>query len=204
MHTLFAVPFACSCAVRLVLAQHSVPTEVRWVHRGPGRRIVEDELLALNPKAKVPTLVLPDGEVLTEMVGVLLHLDETHRGVRSPAERRRLIEWLAFVSTELHKPILAPAYDPAVSEEARLDARDRLLPSALATLADAVRTSPTLLGDPEPSGADAFAVWSLLLLRNLWPETVETPALTGYRKRMLAFGHVASVLSSEQDALRAA
>ena len=156
MHTLYAFPFSCSLAVHVTLVQHDVPHALRWVQRGPGRQATSAELERLNPKRKVPTLVLPSGEVLTEIVGVLLYLDEQHNPGRPHAERRRLIEWLAFTATELHKTVLAPAFDPAVTPEARDDARLRLLPTAVAPLEGALAGRATLLGGPVPSVADVY------------------------------------------------
>lgn len=196
-YILYAFPFACSFAVHLTLVQQGLPTELRWVRRGPRRQAEGADLERLNPKRKVPVLVLPDGEVLTEMVGVLLHLDVQRHPDRAPAERRRLVEWLSFTATELHKPVLAPAFDPVVSDEAREDARTRLLPTALDPLEAALSDRETLLGGP-PGVADAYLLWSLLLLRNLWPDAVQTPALLGYRKRLLAEPVVGQVIARER------
>jgi len=198
-HVLYAVPFACSLAVHLVLHQHGIPFQIRWEERGARRQIVGEDFGRVNPKRKVPTLTLPDGEVLTEIVGVLLYLDEAHAGSREPAERRRLVEWLTFIATEVHKQVLAPAYDPGVSDAAREDARERLLPPVLEVLESRLTERETLLGGAEPSGADAYLFWSLLLLRNLWPDTVATPGLTAYRRRMQAHLSVQRVLTAEQE-----
>lgn len=54
-----------------------------------------DRLMALNPLARVPTLVLDDGEVLTDSAAILDHLDEVAGAARliaaqGPARRRML------------------------------------------------------------------------------------------------------------------
>jgi len=41
---------------------------------GPSR----EKLLAVNPLARVPTLVLPDGMVMTESAAIILHLADSH------------------------------------------------------------------------------------------------------------------------------
>lgn len=41
---------------------------------GPAR----DRLLAVNPLARVPTLVVPDGEIMTESAAIMLRLAELH------------------------------------------------------------------------------------------------------------------------------
>lgn len=196
---LYCAPFTCTVAVRIELARLELPHETRHVSRGPARQVPDDALAALNPMRKVPTLVLPDGEVLTEMVAVLLHLDESTTE-RAPAERRRLVNWLAFVATELHKMVLAPAFDPETPDEAITDARARLLPPVLAHVEAHLATSPFLMG-ADPCGVDAYLLWAVLLLRFRWPEAVDTPALTRFRRAMLAFPHVPPILADERARL---
>lgn len=199
--TLYAFPFACSFAVHLKLARDGLSYQLRWVQRGPARQIQGEEFAALNPKRKVPTLILPDGERLTEIIGVLLYLDELRSPARPAAERRRLLEWLSFLATELHKPVLAPAFDPALAEADLSDVRDRLLPPALAHLESTLSGRETLLGGAEPSGADAFAFWALLLLRQRWPDAVATPGLEAFRRRILASPVTREVIAREQQAM---
>ena len=52
---------------------------------GPAR----DRLLAVNPLARVPTLVAPDGEILTESAAIVLRLAELHPPEQARAGRRR-------------------------------------------------------------------------------------------------------------------
>lgn len=201
MYTLHAVPLTCSLAVHLVLADAGAPFTVAWAARGPGRLAVGDALVAANPKRKVPTLVLPDGEVLTEIAAVLGYLDERHGPSRSPAERRRLAEWLAFTSTELHKQVLAPAFDPGSPAEAVADARARLLPHVLAVYAGALAGRSALVGD-SPSGADAYLWWGLVLLGHLWPADVPEP-LVAWRREVGGRPSWRRVLGEERALLTA-
>ncbi len=62
---------------------------------------------SLNPQRKLPTLLTPAGEVLTESVAILLVLDERHPEARLlPArgtpERAQALRWLAFLAAELY------------------------------------------------------------------------------------------------------
>lgn len=83
----------------LVLAkiQH-VHEEVDYSAPGPAR----DRLLALNPLGQVPTVVLPDGAVMTESLALVLHVDELVPDaglvprVGDPL-RRDALRWLAFL-----------------------------------------------------------------------------------------------------------
>lgn len=184
MHVLFASPLTCSLAPHALLLEHEVPHEVRYVRRGPGRLAVDEELARLDPRRKVPTLVLPDGEVVGEMVAVLGYLDERFGPERSDAERRALTRWLAFLATELHKQVLAPAFDPETPPEAVEDARARLLPHVLAVCTDALRGRETLLGGP-PSPADAYLWWATILVGHRWPADLPMELATWSR----AMGH---------------
>lgn len=201
-YTLYAIPFACSMAAHLALEEQGLPHHLLWTQRFTGAVDGGGALREVNPKAKVTTLRLPDGELLTETPAVLLYLDGLAHS-RPPAEQRRLLEWLCFVSNELHKPILALAYDPQVSEVTRADLRDRLVAPPLAILAEALRERPTLLGG-EPSVADLFAFWALLLVRNLWPERLDDPALVGFMARIGARPAAQAVMAREGAARRRA
>lgn len=63
-----------SAIVEMALALANVPytlTDLPYLKPGPGR----DRLLSLNVTGQVPTLVLPDGEVMTESAAIVMHLD---------------------------------------------------------------------------------------------------------------------------------
>lgn len=64
-------------------------------------------LAPINPIAQVPTLVLPDGDVLTESVAITLYLaDLTGRTdlVPAPSEptRAAFLRWLVFLATNVY------------------------------------------------------------------------------------------------------
>lgn len=75
------------------------------------------KLRPLNPVAQVPTLVLPDGQVMTESAAITLHLaDLTGRDglVPGPAapERAAFLRWLVFLVANVY-PTFTYADDPA-------------------------------------------------------------------------------------------
>ena len=59
----------------------------------------------INPKGYVPAVVLDDGQLLTENVAILSWVADRDPKLAPGGElgRIRLIEMLAFISTELHK-----------------------------------------------------------------------------------------------------
>jgi glutathione S-transferase len=175
---LYSFPFSCALAVELVLRQHGVPFERVEVPRGPGRKLATD---VAGPKRKVPALVL-DGVRRTEVVAILHELDRRFVPERPADEARQHLEWLSFVATELHQQVLGPWFDPETPEVAKCDVRDRLLPPVLDDLRRALDGRETLLGG-EPSGADAYLLWGLLLVRAMGSLD---PALGSWCERMTA------------------
>jgi GST-like protein len=77
-HRLYGAPGWGSVLVEAGLAQAGVAYEFEDVdgfdEPGPERK----RLLAVNPLAQVPALVLADGTVMTESAAILLHLAETY------------------------------------------------------------------------------------------------------------------------------
>jgi len=190
MHTLYAAPFTSSLAVHLVLRQQNLPTTLHWLRRGPARQIQDPAYATLNPRQKVPALLLPDGTLLTEIINILMHLEE---GQEAPRQR---LTWLSFIATELHQQALGPLFDPQTPPATIKDVLTRLLPPVLGHLESALSSSVL----PASGAVDAYLFWTLLLLRNQHPETIATPALTAHRKMMLGRGFVREVLSVEQAA----
>jgi GST-like protein len=90
-----------SVLVEAALTLAKVPytrEEIDYSTPGPGR----DRLLALNPLGQVPTLVAPDGAVMTESAAVVLHLDELapEAGLLprpGDSARRDALRWLVFL-----------------------------------------------------------------------------------------------------------
>lgn len=201
-HVLYTFPFSCALAVELVLRLHGQPYTVHRVTRGPGRKVATEALAAINPKRKVPTLVDAHGHVHTEIVAILHHLDEA--GVaRTGPERRAHLEWLCFVASELHQQVLGPAFDPATPEATVEDIGARLLPPVLAHVEAVLAEHDHLIGDDRPSGADAYLLWALLLVRTRWPEAAARPGIQRFLGWMLSHDAVREGVRREQEALAA-
>lgn len=196
--TLYAIPFTCSLAVRLALAERAVPHKVRWMRRF--EHLLTDDgskYDEINPKRRVPALELSDGELLTEIPAVLAYVDALGPS-RPEVERRRLLEWLCFIATELHRPSLFALFDPATPAATREDVLTRLLPPTLASLSEVLSRRPVLVGD-RPSGADYYLLWALTLLRFQHKDVVPE-ALDAYRRRLVDTSWITEVLTSERSA----
>ena len=120
-----------SCMVELALAEIGAQCEVRNVDLTTEQQRGSD-YAARNPQRKLPTLLTPAGETLTESAAILLTLAERHpeAGLLPPiggAERARALRWLVFVAAEIY-PIVEindyPERFAPPSEEARRQVRE--------------------------------------------------------------------------------
>ncbi|MBM3546799.1 MAG: glutathione S-transferase family protein [Alphaproteobacteria bacterium] len=97
--TLYALEGWGSTIVEAALATGGLDYKIETVDpRGEG----QDRLLALNPLGQLPTLVLPDGRVMTESAAIVLHISELRpeAGLAPPADdpiRPEFLRWLIFL-----------------------------------------------------------------------------------------------------------
>lgn len=120
---LYLSPGACSLAPHIVLLATGLPHVTERVSLRTKLTGNGDDFRALNPKGQVPALELEDGRVLTENQVILQYLaDQAPGSALAPAlgsfERYQLMEWLSYLSTELHKRF-SPLFTPGTSEPAR-------------------------------------------------------------------------------------
>ena len=115
-------------ATHICLTEAGVKFELARLDRK--NRVFSDgeSLDKVNSKGYVPVLKLENGAFLTENVAVLLYVADLHPAAKlAPApgttlERYRLIEWLAFISSEVHK-----SFSPLFHREATEDLRQYAL-----------------------------------------------------------------------------
>ena len=155
---LYYLPGACSLASHIALQESGSKFETALVDRK--NRTTADGLKfeQVNSKGYVPALRLDDGQILTENVAVLLYIADQNPGAHlapsgTSLERYRLIEWLAFINSEIHKGY-SPLFNPAASDEIKQYTR-HALSKRLDWLDAAVGPKSYLLGDSF-SVADAY------------------------------------------------
>jgi glutathione S-transferase len=129
---LFYSPGACSLAPHIVTREAGLPVELVKVDLGKKTTASGADYLGINAKGYVPALRLDDGQVLTEAAAILQYLADQKPGARlAPAfgtpERYRLIEWLTFVSSEIHKG-LGALFNPKLTDEMKSVLKDKLAP----------------------------------------------------------------------------
>jgi GST-like protein len=117
MHKLFGRPGWGSVLVEAQLAWYGLAYETEDVEDLFALAQAREKLAAVNPLAQVPTLILPNGQVMTESAAITLHLaDITGRNELVPASgeamRPAFLRWLIFVVANIY-PTFTYADDPA-------------------------------------------------------------------------------------------
>ena len=123
MYTLIGSPGWGSAIVEALLELSGLPYRVEDLE--PGKPPTEQKrLTSLNPLAQVPTLLLPDGTVMTESAAIALHIADHAPGadlVPGPGEGARdaFLRWLVFIVANVY-PMYTVGDDPSrfVSGEA--------------------------------------------------------------------------------------
>jgi len=108
---------AGSLAPQILLEEIGAPYELIWV----GKSAPELETLRrINPAAKIPCLILPDGTAVAESAAILIHLTQAHpeAGLAPPAgsaAHARFLQWMVFLSANLYDAVLRYCYSERYS-----------------------------------------------------------------------------------------
>jgi glutathione S-transferase len=202
---LYFRPFACSLAARIALEEAGLDAEFVQVPTD-GRLPDGRHFNQLNPMGYVPVLETANGFVLTEGPAVLTYIAElAPEGALSftgfSDAHYRMLAWLNFIGTELHKAVFTPLLGKTAGPEERSAARARV-------------TKPFDLLARHLDGRDyledRFTVADAYLLAVLnWCETAgvaiaDWPVLLAWRTRLRARPSVARAMAEEWPLLKAA
>jgi glutathione S-transferase len=116
---LYLAPGACSLADHIALHEAGLTFDRVRVDLRTKRTEDGADFTEINPKGYVPALVLDDGQLLTENVAILYWVVERAPKLAPSGEmgRIRLIEMLAFIATELHKPFVRHFFPTSDAEK---------------------------------------------------------------------------------------
>jgi len=95
------------------------------------------DFLAINPAGKIPALQLPEGEIITESLAMLLVVAERYPEAAllppvGTAARARALRWLAFMASEIYPIVEIEDYpsrfvpDGAASDALREKSKERI------------------------------------------------------------------------------
>lgn len=189
---LYYAPGACSLADHIALHEAGVSFDIERVDIRTHTTEHGVDFRTISTKGYVPALILADGQMLTENIAVLDYLATLYPQLApaGPIGRSRLIEALAFVSTELHRAF-KPMWHGGSDRE--LVRASETVTGLLALLSGGMK-GPFLFGE-EPTVADLY-----LFVMLLWAERfdVEVPApMTDLRRRMRERPAVVAAMTAE-------
>ena len=184
---LYYAPAACSFAAHIALREAGLPFEPVKVDLRKHTLADGSDYYAINPKGYVPLLELDDGQRLSEVAVILQYIADHKPGTLAPAfgslERYRLMEWLNFISSEVHKQFGPLWY--ADTPDATKEKQRAMLAKRFDYLAKALEKQPYLMGE-RYTVADAYLHtllnWTGFLKVDLSP----WPALQQYQARIAA------------------
>ncbi|MHC2254324.1 glutathione S-transferase [Bradyrhizobium embrapense] len=128
---LYYTPGACSLSPHIALLEAGLPYDLVKVDLRAKKLENGDDFLAVNPKGQVPALALDTGEMVTEGPIIIQMIadkaaDKKLAPARDSNERYKLLEWLNYITTELHKN-LGPMFSPVLADDAKAFFKDRAM-----------------------------------------------------------------------------
>ncbi|MGY3605687.1 glutathione transferase GstA [Bradyrhizobium sp. Leo121] len=196
---LYYSPGACSLSPHIALLEAGLPYELVKVDVRAKKLENGDDFLKVNPKGQVPALALDSGELVTEgPVIVQIIADRAAAKNLAPAhgsaERYKLLEWLNFITTELHKNF-SPLFAPVLSDDTKAFFKDRLM-GKLKYIDGQLAGRDYLLGS-QFTVADGYLFTMLAWADRMKFDLSGLPNLTAYKARIAARPKVQEALTKE-------
>jgi glutathione S-transferase len=196
---LYYSPGACSLSPHIVLRESGLPFTPVLASTKTHQLADGTDYYTINPKGYVPLLELDDGQRLGEGPAIVQYVADRVPARRLIApwgtmERYRQIEWLNFISSELHKSF-SPLFNAAMPDDAKALFRERVR-GRLQWVDSQLDGRPYLMGDAF-SVPDAYlftvANWS----RFVGVDTAPMAHLGAFMARMAARPAVEQALQAE-------
>jgi glutathione S-transferase len=196
---LYYAPGACSLAVHIALREVGVAFDGVAVDLATHTTPDGGDFRAISPRGYVPVLQFDDGSAHTEVAALLQYvadLDPAQALIGAPRSARRLVvvEWLAFVGTELHKVFSPWLWHKETAESTRQSAKNKLA-NRFSELDALLSLQPFLAGEYSVADAYAFTIvnWANFLALPLTPY----PNLRDYLDRVSRRAKVQEALRAE-------
>jgi glutathione S-transferase len=128
---LYYSPGACSLSPHIALLEAGLPYDLVKVDLRAKKLESGEDFWQVNPKGQVPALQLDSGDLVTEGPIIIQMIadkvaDKKLAPARDSHERYKLLEWLNYITTELHKN-LGPMFSPVLADDAKAFFKDRAM-----------------------------------------------------------------------------
>jgi GST-like protein len=153
---LYGAPASGAVAVEAALTLAGLPYQLvdgeTWVDPAARERVAP-----ANAMRQLPTLVFPDGEVMTESAAILLYLADLHPALRlaprpEDPKRRQFLRWMLYVSSAIYalhwiKPDVRRIGVPPSMRQEVVDAVHERIAFCWSHLDSQLSPGPWLLGE---------------------------------------------------------
>lgn len=195
---LYYAPGACSQAPHIILHELGLSHDAERVDLRARQTESGRAYSEINPKGSVPALEMDSGEVLTENAVILQYLGDRSgmAEVLPPVgnfRRYRVLEWVNYIATELHKSF-GPLFSPDAGDETKAFGK-QLIAKRLDYVESELGDGPFLMGETLTL-PDAY-----LFVMTGWADKMigldRWPNLNAFRERMMERDSVRHVLRTE-------
>jgi glutathione S-transferase len=195
---LYYSPGACSLSVHIALREVGASFDAVAVDLVKHKTADGADYMAISPRGYVPLLEFDDGTRHTEAAALLQYVADLDPakaliGAAGSARRLAVLEWLAFVATEVHKS-LSWLWHKETAESTRETVKSKLA-KRFAEMDAVLARQGYLAGDFSVADAYAFAIvnWCRFLKLPL----TSTPHLEAFLDRVAARTKVREALTVE-------
>ncbi len=190
---LYYSPGTCSMASHILFNEWDIPYTIESVDFKTHKTAKGEDFYKINPKGYVPALTLDDGRTLTENIAILSYLSDSKGAVKG--DRYQFLEWLAFISTELHKGIGSLFGYPNGPQEVVSGIKDKVA-KRLKVVNDHLAGRKFVLGDAF-SALDAYLVTILNWCPKLKVDLNPYKNINDYLKNMMVRPSILKTLKQE-------
>jgi glutathione S-transferase len=196
---LYYAPGACSLSPHIALLEAGLPYDLVKVDLRAKKLENGDDYLKVNPKGQVPALALDNGELVTEGPVIVQMIADKAKGgnlapARDSAERYKLLEWLNYITSELHKNF-GPMFAPALADDAKAFFKDRVM-GKFKYLETQLAGRDYLMGK-QFTVADGYLFTMLTWAERMKLDMSGLPNLMAYKARVAARPKVQEALTKE-------
>ena len=187
---------ACSLSVHILLEELKKPYEAIRVSL-ENKEVLE----SYNPRGYVPALELDNGSVMAEGISILQFLALENESAFFPIsfwDRSRCVEWLSFVSSELHKGLGPLFHREGLRPEFLKVTLDRVH-NRLGFLEEQLEMGTYLMGE-EYTIADMYTLAILRIAEHVGVTFEAFPAISRYKRELESRDVIKKVIAEEEAA----
>ena len=196
---LYYSPGSCSLSPHIVARESGIDCELVAVNLKTHQLADGSDYYAINPLGYVPFLVLDDGQTLREGPVIAQYLADQAPAagllpVAGTLDRYRVLEWMNFIATELHKGF-SPLFNPTTPDDYKPSVHRKL--QERLQWVDAQLAGKDFLTGSTFTVADAYLFVVSGWAGHVGVDVSTLAHLAAYRQRIAARPHVQAALRAE-------